>query len=177
MTTLYTLAYPTLSDADRAWIDQQRAAHDQRFVNVVAPHFTMVFRCEAILEDAYCAWVSTVVSAQSAIPFTCRYAMLGADDADDTAYAFLVPDEGYSGISRLHDALYRGPLQPYLKLGIPYVPHITVGTFTDRVTAKDVCDAQNASNRIIRGSIDALTVGVLENGKIMNIAEFRLTTA
>ena len=103
--------------------------------------------------------------------------MLGADDFDDTAYVFLVPDEGYSGISLLHDRLYTGVLQPFLKLDVPFVPHITIGTMKNRVAAKALCDKLNRHGVRIEGSLRALTIGALEDGKLRNLSSHTLGDA
>ena len=50
----------------------------------------------------------------------------GADEDRDTAFVFLVPDEGHARISLLHDRLYRGRLAPYLRLDVPFTPHINI---------------------------------------------------
>jgi hypothetical protein len=68
----------------------------------------MVFGCKGLAVSQYTEHVAALGRASSPISFSCRYAMLGADDEDDTAYVFLVPDEGYSAISMLHDQLYTG---------------------------------------------------------------------
>ena len=103
--------------------------------------------------------------------------MLGTDDFDDTAYVFLVPDEGYSGISLLHDRLYTGILQPFLRLEVPFIPHITIGTLKDRSTAKALCDELNRSGVLIDGSLEALTIGVLEDGKLRHLSSHTLGEA
>src|SRR5438067_3052922 len=96
MRKLYTLAYPSLREADASFIDRFRHEHDVRYRDVVAPHFTMAFACDAIEEANYRRHVEAVAQCNQPINFSCRYAMLGADDEDETAYVFLVPDEGYS---------------------------------------------------------------------------------
>ena len=140
MRTLYTLAYPSLSEADMNFIERFRHEHDARYRDVVASHFTMVFGCNAVGEVEYRQHVAAVAKANVTLDFSCRYAMLGSDDQDQTAYVFLVPDEGYSGFSLLHDRLYTGVLSPHLRLDIPFVPHITIGTLEDRRVAKQLCD-------------------------------------
>ena len=102
--------------------------------------------------------------------------MLGSDDEDETVYVFLVPDEGHSGLSLLHDRLYTGPLPQYLRLDLPYIPHITIGTLTERHAAKQLCDDLNRSGLGIQGSVSSLAVGALANGKINNLASFKLRT-
>jgi len=173
MCALYTLAYPTLSEADTYFIQQFRAEHDTRH-NVVDPHFTMVFGCNAVAEAEYLQHIAAVAQNHFAINFSCRYAMLGADDQNKTAYVYLVPDEGYSQLSLLHDSLYTGVLSSHLRLDIPFVPHITIGTLADRLAAKQLCDVLNERGLCIQGSVSALTVGALENGKVNNLASLKL---
>src|SRR5262245_52203029 len=109
-----------------------RARHDPEFCHLVAPHYTLAFGCEAIAEESYVQHVAEIAAATAPIRFACRYAALGADDVDDMAYVFLVPDEGNAAIARLHDRIYSGPLAPHLRLDLPYVPHITIGRTRDR---------------------------------------------
>lgn len=174
MRTLYTLAYPEVSGTDAAFIEAFRREHDLPYRDVVTAHFTMVFGCGDVPESDYLTHVKSLASISSPIPFSCKYAMLGGDHQDDTAYVFLVPDEGYSKISLLHDHLYTGILEPYLKLEVPFVPHITVGTMKDRRAAKLLCDELNRKGIRIDGSLRSLTVGALENEKIKDLACFKL---
>lgn len=174
MSTLFTLAYPALGESDRAFVERFRGMHDLRHRNAVAPHFTLVFGCGTVAEGEYMQHVAEVAARTSAIRFSCRYAMLGADDQDETAYVFLVPDAGYSKLSLLHDQLYRGPLEPHLRLDIPYIPHITIGTLTERHHARELCDKLNRRGVHIDGHIASLSVSALENGKIHDRACFPL---
>ncbi len=66
-----------------------------------------------------------------------------------------MPDEGCGGIVRLHDARY-GALAPALRLGLPFIPHFTVGRDTDPAIGKGLADALNARRFAIGGTIDAL---------------------
>lgn len=98
----------------------------------IETHLTLVFATAWLAEQEFAAHIASVAARTPRIEFACKYAMLGADDEDDRAYVFLVPDEGYAAISILHDRLYTGPLAEHLRLDIPYVPHITVATLRDR---------------------------------------------
>ena len=118
---LYTLAYPVLSHDDALRVEAIRREHDPQF-GVVAAHFTLLFACDAIDQEAYAAHVGAVSRAVSPIHFVCRNANLSADDAAGLASVFLFPDEGYGDLSSLHDALYRGPLAPHRRLDLPFVP-------------------------------------------------------
>jgi 2'-5' RNA ligase len=170
--TLYTLCYPRLSDADRRLIEEFRREHDIPFRDVVAPHFTMVFGCSDVPLSIYLEHVNTVARSQRDIHFSCRYAMVGSDDENEYYYVFLTPDEGYSEISKLHDKLYRGPLAAYLRLDIPYVPHIAIATIPDAVRIKELCDALNSASLAIHGRIEDITVGTYDGTKITDLESF-----
>jgi hypothetical protein len=174
--TLYTLCYPQLADADRRFIDEFRSEHDFPFCDVVAPHFTMVFGCRDVPFSAYREHIREVAKSQKVIPFSCRYAMLGNDDSNENYYVFLVPDEGYSDISKLHDRLYRGPLASHLRLDIPYVPHIGIATIPDPQRIKALCDDLNSTGINIRGQINSITIGSYDGSKIMDLESFAVTS-
>lgn len=166
MPPVYTLAYPLLSQVDRELIDGYRSEHDAAFRNVVAPHFTMLFGCDQISEREYKDHVRSVSSRGMPIHFVCRYAMVCNDVSNDNFYAFLVPDEGYSAISLLHDQLYTGPLAPFLRLDAPYIPHIAIATSQDAKHVKELCDSLNKGGLSIAGTVDTLTVCSLIDGRI-----------
>ena len=171
---LYTVAYPNLSAADAEFISAFRQAHDLPYRDVVAAHFTLLFGCTELDRPTYLRHVENVAKDVPRFGFTIRYAMLGADDLDETAYVFLVPDEGYSDVSLLHDELYRGPMAKFLRPEFPYIPHIGIATLQDRSEAKSLCDMLNADGLSISGSVDAVTVGSLHNGQFDDVASFDL---
>ena len=144
---------------------------------MIDAHFTMVFGCAAIGLNEYMNHVANVAASSKAIAFSCKYAMLGADDEDDTAYVFLVPDQGYAEVSLLHDRLYTGPFQAYLRLDLPYIPHITIGTLSTRTEAKALCDELNRQGLCVEGRLKALTVGSIEGGKFRNFSKHALGEA
>jgi 2'-5' RNA ligase len=166
MPPLYTLAYPLLSQADKAFIDSYRSEHDAAFRDVVAPHFTMLFGCNQIAESQYKEHVRSVAARSKPVSFVCRYAMVCNDVSNANFYVFLVPDEGNGALSLLHDELYRGPLAPFLRLDVPYVPHIAVATSQDSQHIKNLCDSLNSRGLCIAGTVDALTMSSLIDGKI-----------
>ena len=102
--------------------------------------------------------------------------MLHNDDSNDNYYVFLVPDNGYGELSKLHDKLYRGPLAPYLRLDIPYVPHIGVATIPDAARVKALCDELNTTGIEISGQINSITVGEYDGSKISNLEVFPCAT-
>src|SRR5436190_10027149 len=145
MPSLYTLCYPNLTTKDRQFIEEFRNEYDIPFRDAVAPHFTMVFGRNDVPESEYREHVRVVAQPQGVIHFSCRYAMICNDDSNDNYYVFLVPDEGFSEISKLHDRLYLGLLAPHLRLDIPYIPHIGIATIPDAHRIKALCEKLNST--------------------------------
>ena len=170
MQRLFTVSYPEISAEATAFINAFRQRHDVRHRAVVEAHFTMVFGCAAVSLNEYTDHIAAIAAVSQPIQFSCQYAMLGADDENETAYVFLVPDKGYAGISLLHDRLYTGPLQPYLRLDLPYIPHVTIGTLQSRAEAKALCDELNQQGVCVEGGLIALTVGSIEGGRFKNLS-------
>ncbi len=173
MRTLYTLAYPELSSEDAGWIDAFREAHDPQH-QLVRSHFTLAFGCSALPEAAYLAEVSAVSRLHSPIRFTCRYAMPWFEP-EGPAWAFLVPDEGYSGLSLLHDCLHSGVLAAHRRPGLPFVPHITIGRCADRGSVREWCRAINKRRIEITGSVATLTVAAAGKEVVADLAQFPLS--
>jgi 2'-5' RNA ligase len=174
MTALYTIAYPFLNESDRLWIESFRSAHDRSKQKVIAAHFTLVFGTTEVSVGSYQSHVESVVRATSSIRFCFRYAMVCADQHNDSAYIFLVPDEGYAAISKLHDLFYTGPLTSSLRLAFPYIPHITIGYLPSQQEAKRLCDVVNEQNLEIAGVINAITIGSIKDGTFGNVARYSL---
>ena len=179
MSTLYTLAYPEISASDNRFIERFRDEYDLPYRDVVRAHFTLVFGCTELDSAEYQEHIEAIAHQSAPIEFHCKYAMLGTGaDADrDTAYVFLVPDGGYADLSLLHDRLYGGVLAPFLRLDVPFTPHINIGTLSDRAEAKELCDSLNQEGVSVPGRVGALIVGDLEDGKIVDLASFELRGA
>jgi 2'-5' RNA ligase len=143
------IAYPKLAPADEAWIDQRR----QVVGRVLAPHFTFVFPHVTSDETALVAHVETCVRDPIAFVVRCVLAM---PEREGRASLFLVPDEGFAAIVRLHDDLYTGILAPELRGDLPFVPHITIGMIDQG--QRDVVDRLNRELVAIHGTIDALDI-------------------
>ena len=174
MTVLYTVAYPFLDERDRSWIESFRSVHDAPKQKTIAAHFTLVFGSSNVTTGDFLSHTELIVAATPAIRFCCRYVMLCADQHDDSAYIFLVPDEGYAAISKLHDRLYTGSLAASLRLDFPYTPHITIGAKQSRAEAKQLCDMLNEQHLEISGVINTVSVGSLKDGGFTNVARYQL---
>lgn len=169
----YTVAYLGVPKAERQWIQAFRQKHDPHYT-VVEPHFTLVFGVREVEESVYLEHIESIASSSKPIQFRCTYAMLGADDIDDTAYVFLVPNEGNAEVSLLHDRLYTGLLQPFHRLEFPYIPHVTIASTKDFKLAKQLCDELNRVGVSVEGSLSSISAGVLKDGRLQTLRSFPL---
>ena len=163
---LYTLAYPVLCEADRAFIDELRRVHDAAGHALTAPHFTLVFGSEVLPLAECVAHVAAVAARTACMDVVCRQAVLEAQSVDAWSYVYLVPDEGRDALERLHDALYAGALQSQLRVDLPYTPHITVGRTRERAAAERLCADINARGVKLAMSVQALAVCELHGGHL-----------
>jgi 2'-5' RNA ligase len=174
MDALLTIAFPDLDQSDQEYWEAYKNLHSSASRSSVGLHFTLAFANSKVAETLYCAHIAAVATATPRVEFVCNYAMLGADDEDDRAYVFLVPDEGYASISLLHDRVYTGPLESFLRLDLPYVPHITVATLNDRKLAKKLCDELNHQGVCLKGSLTKASVGHIRDGLFSTRSEYTL---
>lgn len=171
---LAVVNYPTLSEADFAWIQSFREAHDPLYFHVVDPHFTVIFPTEEIPEQTLIDHVRAHAKASRAFDVVFRCAILGDPDFQGHAHAFLVPDEGFSDIVRLHDRLYTGPLASELRLDLPFVPHMGVANTPRPESCKTLIDQINAEPFEIRGRFETLDVIGYDGKTVWTIEQFLL---
>jgi 2'-5' RNA ligase len=171
MRKLYTVAFPTLGDEDARFIAGIRAARDRQ-AGVLGPHFTLLFGCDALDETSYIDHVRAIAAATPAFAFTCFEA--APDDDAGRGYAYLLPDLGRTELTTLHDRLYTGPMAPHLRRDRHFVAHMTIGHAAGFDAAALLCDELNAGGINVAGSIDALVVGCVEQGRFIELARFAL---
>jgi len=173
---LLVLAYPRLSQSDYQWIQSVRAKNDELYYNVVEPHFTIVFPVFKFDESRFIEHVRHQAGGFPAFNFVLRCAVLNNDAFNEYTHVFLVPDEGYSNIVKLHDSLYTGPLAPELRLDIPFIPHIGIGNAVNPQHCKQLADDLNKQNFEIAGFVEQLDVVRYEDDTVETIAQVALAT-
>jgi 2'-5' RNA ligase len=171
MRKLYTVAFPTLNEADARFVAGIRASHDRQ-ARMLGPHFTLLFACDAVDESTYVEHVRASAAAMPAFRFDCRDA--APDSDEERGYAYLVPSRGRAELTALHDQLYTGPMAAHLRKDLHFVAHITVGHCATFADAQRLCDELDADGIDISGAVDALVVGCVESGRWVELARFAL---
>ncbi len=172
---LLVLAYPRVAPADFAWLQAIRAQHDKRYFALVAPHVTLVFPVTSVARTDFIAHVRQQAAGGKAISFVARCAIVVEDDGKKFSHVFLVPDEGFSEIVKLHDRLYTELFAPELRLDITFIPHIGVGNADDAQACKHLADELNAQAFRLSGVIDTLDVVWYEQNEVQTIAQISLS--
>ncbi len=170
---LLALSYPELAEPDRQWIQAIRRTHDPLY-GVVAPHFTLLFPTTAWSPELLHAHLRRQVQGHLPIAFTLCCAIVIKDALSDQTQTFLVPDQGFSAIVKLHDALYAGDLAGELRLDIPFIPHITVASSHDPAVCKELADAINRQNIMIAGTLRLIDMVQYANRTVTTLEQFPL---
>jgi 2'-5' RNA ligase len=164
--TLAVVAFPRLEDADRAWIESFRTAHDPQATRI-AVHFTLVFPVDAPVDDV-AREVAVVAGVTVPFAFVARRTTVVTDATQ--SHVFLIPDEGAAEITALHSRLYSGVLKPHLRTDIPFLPHMTIGAVPDSTAALRLAAQVDANARVVRGTIDALELIDITAARIQSVA-------
>ena len=115
--------YPAV---DTQHIDALRRKYDPQ-VDLISPHITLLFPVpDSIGESSLVSHLEHVLSNSASFPIHLRGLEQSADH-----YLFLLFQEGRAEVIHLHDQIYTGILAPYLRTDLPYVPHVTLGSFVD----------------------------------------------
>lgn len=167
---LAVVAFPRLEDTDRHWIESFRAKYDPQAARI-KEHFTLVFPVEASVDDL-ASEIVTIARLMRPFEFVIRRTDVVADVLSSTNYVFLVPDQGGAEIVALHDRLYAGVLRPHLRLDIPFIPHITVGSAQDSESALGLAQEIEARRQLLRGAVDALQLLDVGGTQVRSVATY-----
>jgi hypothetical protein len=165
---LHVVAYPELAPADYEMIQLCRRDHNSLF-KVIEPHFTIVFSVPDMDAGVFIEEIKKQVGHAPSIPFCLRCAVINKDSFSNNFDAFLVPDEGFSRIVKLHDKLYSNKLSHHHLLDISYIPHISIGNSTDVLTIKKIVDQWNEKEFTINGIISSLDIINYENRVVTTV--------
>ncbi|MGA0604217.1 2'-5' RNA ligase family protein [Caulobacter sp. KR2-114] len=174
MDSLEVIARPHFDKADLAWLTDIRS---RRAGSRGAPYFTLVFAGVELEAAAFTKAVRANARDIHPIRFRLRSALVVPETVVRRFHVFLIPDEGFGAILKLHDALHAGPLASGLRQDSPYLPHITVATSGSYETARDLALSLNRRDLDIAGRIDALQVERRTGEVIKPVAEVPLAKA
>ena len=168
------VAYPKLKQHDFEWIQAYRRNNDPRYFEVVDPHFTLLFAIDDIEKDDFIAEVKKQTEGIQPFGFTIRVATINQNDDGKFFHEFLVPDEGYSNIVKIHDKLYSGLFRDYLRLDIDFIPHIGIGNSDEGTVSLQRVKDINVKDIEISGTVDTIIIIEYTNGRVTTVEEIKL---
>jgi len=174
METLEVVARPRFDKTDLDWLADIRA---RRTGSRGPPYFTLVFPGAQMEPAPFAALIRAQAEKLPRIRFHLRSALVVPEHSVHRFHVFLIPDEGFGAILRLHDALHVGPIEACLRPETPYLPHITVATSGDFTAARKIAAQLNAGGIDIGGVIETLEVERRAGEVIRKVAEIPLVKA
>jgi hypothetical protein len=170
MGALEVVAKPEFGKAELEWLMQLRQAKAHI---PGAPAFTLVFPgAESAAEVV--KHVEATCAVTQRIRFCLRSAMIVPEHKSGWFHVFLVPDEGFGAIIRLHDRLHVGPLACCWRPEVPYIPHVTVASTRELDHARQTMGQLNARGLAIMGRIDEIEVHERDSAEARCIAKVPL---
>ncbi len=170
---LLALSYPSISESDWKWIQKIREQHDPNYA-VVAPHFTLVFPTFERERQPFSEHLRQQLRGQPPIAIEIRCAIVVKDLLNEHTHTFLMPDQGFSNLVKLHDQLYTGFLADELRLDIPYLPHINVASSLDPSLCKRIADEINSQDLCISGFIRIIDIVQYANQTVTTLEQISL---
>lgn len=171
MITLEVVSRPDFDKSDLAWLTDIRR---RRTGNPGPPKFTLMFPGAQMEAEAFAGLVAARAKDVHRIRFHLRSALVVPEAAVGRFHVFLIPDEGFGAILRLHDRLHAGPLEVSLRPEMPYLPHITVATERDYAAARKIASEINAKPLDIAGVIETLEVERRQAEVVRRVSEIHL---
>ena len=171
MGTLEVVARPVFGKSDAEWLVRARQEHAH---SPGAPEFTLVFPSADLSAEDVLSHVAATCATTTPIKFCLRSAMIVPEPGSGWFHVFLVPDEGFGAIVRLHDQLHVGPMASCLRPEMPYIPHLTIASVNDFSVARRIKAKLNGFDLGIDSRIDALEVHERSAGAAKCIATLPL---
>ncbi|HVC54163.1 MAG TPA: 2'-5' RNA ligase family protein [Stellaceae bacterium] len=149
------VARPVFGKADLDWLTHLRETHAH---SLGPPEFTLVFPGPAAEPDIVAGQVRAACAATPRVHFCLRAAVIVPELTLGWFHVFLVPEEGFAALIRLHERLHAGPLAACLRPEEPYIPHMTVASVKEFDLARRTKSALNAHDLAVSGRIDEVEV-------------------
>jgi 2'-5' RNA ligase len=172
--SILAISYPEIKQQDFDWIQSIRARFDIANSKIVKPHFTLVFPVSEIDGEKFTDHINLVTRPVEKISFIIKGTFVSKDFSGKKWHLFLIPDRGYGEIVKLHDTLYTGILTDELRHDIPFIPHITIGTFGKQQKCKAAADELSNVDFSIEGQLEVIDIISFENNRIKTIKRVEL---
>jgi 2'-5' RNA ligase len=154
---IYVLAYPDFEPSVAGNIARFRRAHEPERAKLVEPHVTLVFGLRGVRPLEFVASCEKIAVDVSEIAVDFVATDIVHDPFEKTYKLFLLNSTGRDDLTALHERLYDGLNRSELHPAIPFRPHMTVATHSERAIIERL-DATEIGAFPISGKIRALEI-------------------
>lgn len=169
------ISYPNLSADDYAWIQNIRKLHDIKYFAIVRPHVTLVFGTDKLNPSELLDHTKEKLKNFQKIEILLDSAIVVEDDSKSFFHTFLIPSIGYEEIIQCHDLLYSGDLSSELRLDIPFIPHVGIGTSNDEADMQALAKKINSESVSIKGLLGTVSIVQFDGTRVVDLKEAPLT--
>ena len=155
---LFVISYPDIDKADFDQIQLWRKELGPRDYALIDPHITFVYSVTPDMADLLAAHTSEIAASHGSIKFVKDRTLVRRVPGQDLWYLFLVPGIGSGELTQLHDRLQSGEFVRFFRKEMPFVPHITIGSFTDAATCAIAADKLAKEPIQIKATVSKLTM-------------------
>lgn len=163
------IAYPKISPEDFEWIQNIRRDNDPMMYDVVKPHVTFIFPTSKLGANKLEMHVKNNLGKTKSFSVRFDSTKVVEDDSKTYTHTFLIPSTGFDEITVLHDILYVGEMASELRLDIPYIPHMGIGTSPNVDKMNQLATDLRGQDRAIEGVIDELVVCEYDGKKVNDL--------
>jgi 2'-5' RNA ligase len=154
---IYVLACPEFEPSVAGNIARFRHMHEPERAKLVEPHVTLVFGLRDVRPLEFVAFCEKVALGVPEIAVDFAATEIVHDPFEKTYKFFLMNSTGRDELIALHERLYDGPHRSELLPAIPFRPHMTVATHSDRAIIERL-DARAIGAFPISGKVRALEI-------------------
>lgn len=155
------MIFPQLEDINT--IEHIRRKYDP-IVDKVKPHITLVFPFEShISKEDLKVYLETLIKGKSCFNVTLEKPIML--DSVSGLYLCLSVGEGNEKIKELHHKMYQGLLKQYKPKWLndeDYIPHMTIGKFTDREALNVAYEEVSQVEKNFKGIAEKIAVEIIE---------------
>ena len=173
---LFVISYPDLERSDFDKIQHWRKEFDPHGCTLIDPHITLVFSVTPDLTDQLTLHTSEIAASHSAIKFVIDRTLVRRVVGQNLWHLFLAPGSGSEMLTQLHRSLQSGEYARFFRTEMPFVPYITIGSFTDAESCVMAAHKLAEEPMHIEGSVSELTL-IHDRGKRIDLMQtFRLVS-
>ncbi|MBN1617883.1 hypothetical protein JW887_00895 [Candidatus Dojkabacteria bacterium] len=170
----FVIAYPDLKKADYDFLQSYRKKYDEKFYNIIKPHFTLVSRIGDVSESNLVNECKSKLQAVSMFDFEICCATILPSPSKGLYYEILIPSKGLKKLVDMHLKLYSGELMQFYSENSTSLPHIGIGCSGSANSSIQNVSRINKKNRKISGRIQKVDVIELDNNTIREIITIAL---